>query len=249
MNGLIEFIKSHEFLEGIYVEIAGGIIQGIFIVIFIPIGLAIYYRIRINPTIFLVSFEMLRVFQKCLSLFVEISFNGKHQDILLGALAKDEIKSILFHRYYGTLKNDLILMTQKTDKNSILNNIKAKSTAQIVDIIKELNQILEKMEKLSYMMAFHPKRQELFYKLRSLFFPLRDAFDQIKRNPSQINLGLFVDRYTIPEMMINISQEVELLSKKHIRLMDQQIKHQSRMNYIYMIFNTIKKVFRIKNMR
>ena len=249
MNGLIEFIKSHEFLEGIYVEITGGIIQGIFIVICIPIGLAIYNRIRFNPTNFLVSFEVLRIFQKCLSLFVEISFNGKHQDILLGALAKDEVKSLLFHRFYGTLKDDLILMTQKADQESILNKIKAKTTEQVEEIIKELNQILEQMEKLSYMMSFHPKKQELFYKLRSLFFPLRDAFGQVKQNPSQMNLGPFGSWYTIPELMINISQEVESLSKKPMKLIDKRIKHQTRLGYLYMFFQTIKKVLRLKKER
>lgn len=240
MNHFITFIQSNDFLEGIWVEIAGAIIQGIFILVLIPIVLLCYRRIRYNPTNFLISFEVLQIFRDCISMFVNISFGDRRLEVLLKSVESNEISQMFNHKFYGTLQDDLFLMLKKSNRESILSNIENKTTDQIEEIIKTINISLDRMEKLAFMASFNPKKQEFFYKLRVLFFPLRDAFDHIKSNPSQMVFLPFGNQYTIPDLIIGISSEINDLSKEPIKIIDRRLRRQELISNFLLILDFLK---------
>jgi len=170
------YAHSAEFRQGMFVQIAGILIELVFLVIAVRMVIWVMSRAKWQQNIFLTSFFSAQFCRDSFLLLLRIGGVTDESAELRTALSNRKLDSLFSHIYYGNTENLRDLLQLRLENNAHLAGHLGLNGDALGDLSAEVDQMISKIDQSILLCASldQKERSMQLYELRIAFFSLRD---------------------------------------------------------------------------
>jgi len=174
-----EYIKTDDYVEGLFVELSGLFFEVIIIVILVPILINIITKFNLRYNVFLANFYTIQIMHSVIDLLLEhfctINESERHK-ILLKQLKKDKKFFYGSHPFYGNIENKIFILKYAYE------NKKYKQYAdldfQTMELaLSDTNNILNEIDQQMGTFSQLTKQLKVLFGIRIMVYGFRDCLN------------------------------------------------------------------------
>lgn len=190
-----EYVKTNNYIEGLFVELSGLLFEVVLIVILVPILMSIINKFKLRYNVFLANFYTIQIMHDILDLLLEHFFTiteSEQHKILLEQLKKDKNFSYEFHPFYGNIESKIFLLNYAYKNKSYKQH--GELDSQTIELaISKLDKILNEIDQQIGTFSQLTKQLKILFGLRMMVYGFRDFLNtKIDFNNKKLrNIGDF----------------------------------------------------------
>ncbi len=237
LNHLNEYIKSTEYLKGIFVEITGVAIEILLIVILIPVFLHIYNLHKFRQIRFIANFYIFQVFHKISRMFLSMSSIEDPLPILLKEMEKNNSFMIYSHYIYGNLENIFYVLRSNVFSGDLLQTqLSKKGINKLKEYEETTRGAIDEIDRLTMMFMSVPRTRDLLFRIRLLIYPIRDVIENLIDSIDKKSEGLRrKSLYDLERIGATATFEMEKVFQKERKIIDSIMTHRNYLQHCYLL--------------
>jgi hypothetical protein len=240
-NAINQYLGTQDYFNGVLVEITGIAIETVFLSILIPIIIHLTNRGKTRNFHSTLDFYLMQMYHNVLDTFIKMQSIDDIMPLLVTELAEGRINEIASHNMYGNLENKLYLVSKLiNEKTSFIRNLASHNQLNANGFRLDFERILSEIDRLITISTFCPSKQEELFKLRILFYVLRDAMKNIEKELASDHKSIFEHRINeLYKLTESIVIAITFDFKERRKLIDSRIKHEELIRYTKMALSLL----------
>lgn len=234
---ITSYIRTSDYLNGVFVEISGIVIELLLLSILLPLFLYIYKLRKSRQSRMIASFYLFQVFHNVSRNFLSMASIEDPFPILLEELATNSDFKIYSNNMYGNLENILFVLNNKVFTENILKQeLQKKDLNSISKFRNSIQESLDELDRLISMYINIPKTKDLLFKVRLMFYPVRDIIlnlENAKKQKSEMQISSSI--LNLEKIGPIVTDEMLIIFKKERKIIDTIQKHQALIGNISLV--------------
>ena len=233
----IAYVKSVDYIKGVFVEITGVAIEILIILILIPIFLRFYQFRKNRQSQMIGAFFLFQVFHKISRMFLSMASIQDTMPILLREMEKNKNFKIYSHNLYGNIENILfVLKSTVFIRGSFSDELQKKSLTDIRHFKKIAQKSLDELDRLISMFITVPKTKDLLFRMRLIVYPIRDLTENLEKAMQQSSkVKVSSAAFDLEKVGLEVTNEMKKVFLKERKIVDSIQKHRRWLSAIYLI--------------
>jgi len=220
LANFFKYARTLEFSQGLYVEIAGILIEIALLVITIPLVLHVYNRFRTRRLRHLATFYLFQIFHEVADIFLDMASVEDIHKILGEELSRNPHFLIYGGGLYGNLENKLFVFKKVVDEGRLATEYDKKSIEDFRRYRGIAQGCLDEIDRITSMISSIPSTQERLFRLRMLVYPLRDKMAWIEEAFDAGQVPFRSDGYEMAKIAGVMADSMEGIFRKDRKLVD-----------------------------
>ncbi len=150
IRNIIINIGTSEFFSNLAAELVGLMLEILTLSIIVPVSIFFYNLWKHRRIRFLITVELLKLYDKLTGLIVELVYGTERDEVLVDLTCPDpnDLKYIKHHELYDQLDNNLLLLKKRISPTDIGRAIRDADVNKLKEMASKSEEFLQELDRL-----------------------------------------------------------------------------------------------------